>query len=36
MDKVKAYFERIGLEMPEHIVCDGTLLKKIQEATALS
>ena len=32
MDKVKAYFDRIGLEMPEHIVCDGALLKKIQYA----
>ena len=32
MDKVKAYFDRIGLTLPEHIVCDGALLKKIQYA----
>ena len=32
MEKVKAYFKRIGLEMPETIVPDSSLLKKLQFA----
>ena len=32
MEKVKAYFKRIGLEMPETIVPDSALLKKLQFA----
>ena len=32
MEKIAAYFKRIGLEMPEMIVPDGELLKKLQFA----
>lgn len=32
MEKIKLYFERIGLEMPEKIVPDSALLKKLQYA----
>ena len=32
MEKVKKYFERIGLELPEQIVPDSALLKKLQFA----
>ena len=32
MEKIAAYFRRIGLDMPEKIVPDGELLKKLQFA----
>ncbi len=32
MDKIKAYFDRIGLELPEPIVPNGELLEKLQFA----
>ena len=32
MEKIKKYFQRIGLEMPEHIVPDSKLLMELQFA----
>ena len=36
MEKVEAYFKRIGLEMPEKIVPDSELLQKLQFAHCTS
>ena len=36
MEKIEAYFKRIGLEMPEQIVPDSELLRKLQFAHCTS
>jgi len=36
MEKIKAYFKRIGLEMPEKVVPDSALLQKLQFAHCTS
>ena len=36
MEKIKKYFQRIGLEMPEEIVPDSKLLKELQFAHCTS